>query len=186
MTSIRKSRDVDHMAFCVKEYLAYFYLIETLYWQDLSSSLEQIGAVAVGVKGVDSLVSEQPITPITDNPYASVRKNGEYTTMESLQSALTVVQPSGALNAATAHILQDQLSDHIASSTSAGLMVDMSRVESLDSAGLVSLISALRMARNLSKRFCLCSVPPSIRIVFELTQLDQVFEFVDELTVKAA
>lgn len=106
--------------------------------------------------------------------------------MQSVQSALTIVQPSGALNAANAYDLQSRLSQHIATDTSAGLMVDMSRVESLDSAGLVSLIAALRMARNLSKRFCLCSVPPSIRIVFELTQLDQVFEFVDEFSVKAA
>lgn len=106
--------------------------------------------------------------------------------MENLQSALTVVQPSGALNAANAHNLQTQLSEHISSDGSSGLMVDMSQVESLDSAGLVSLISALRMARNLSKRFCLCSVPPSIRIVFELTQLDQVFEFVEEFSVQAA
>lgn len=106
--------------------------------------------------------------------------------MQSIQSALTIVQPSGALNATNAHNLQAQLSEHIAADNSAGLMVDMSCVESLDSAGLVSLISALRLARNLRKRFCLCSVPPSIRIVFELTQLDQVFEFVDEFSAKAA
>ncbi|MDB9525561.1 STAS domain-containing protein [Oscillatoria sp. CS-180] len=106
--------------------------------------------------------------------------------MENLQSALTVVQPSGALTAANAYSLETQLSEHISSDSSSGLMVDMSRVESLDSAGLVSLISVLRMARNLSKRFCLYSVPPSIRIVFELTQLDQVFEFVEEFSVKAA
>ncbi|MEM1369156.1 MAG: STAS domain-containing protein [Cyanobacteria bacterium P01_D01_bin.6] len=106
--------------------------------------------------------------------------------MRDIQSALTIVQPSGALNAANAYSLQVELAEHIASDSSAGLIVDMSGVESLDSAGLVSLISALRMARDLSKRFCLCSVPPSIRIVFELTQLDQVFEFADELSVKAA
>lgn len=106
--------------------------------------------------------------------------------MESLRSSLTVVQPCGFLNAANAHAFQAQLSEQIESDASTGLMVDMSRVESLDSAGLVSLISGLRLARTLSKRFCLCSVPPSIRIVFELTQLDQVFEFVEELTVQAA
>ncbi|NEQ42644.1 MAG: anti-sigma factor antagonist [Leptolyngbya sp. SIOISBB] len=106
--------------------------------------------------------------------------------MQSIQTALTIVQPCGALNATNAYSLQTELSEYIAADNSAGLMVDMSGVESLDSAGLVSLISVLRMARNLSKRFCLCSVPPSIRIVFELTQLDQVFEFVDELSVKAA
>ena len=98
--------------------------------------------------------------------------------MENLHSNLTVVQPSGVLNAANAHELQSHLSEQINSDKSTGLMVDMSQIESLDSAGLVSLISTLRLARNLSKRFCLCSVPPSIRIVFELTQLDQAFEFV--------
>lgn len=106
--------------------------------------------------------------------------------MEGLRSNLTLVQPSGALNAANAHALQTHLSEQISCDKSTGLMVDMSQVESLDSAGLVSLISALRLARDFSKRFCLCSVPPSIRIVFELTQLDQVFEFADELSVQVA
>jgi anti-anti-sigma factor len=109
-----------------------------------------------------------------------------YEIMSNVQSMLTVVQPSGALNAANAYVLQTQLWNHIASDSSLGLMVDMSQVESLDSAGLVSLISALRVARNLSKRFCLCSVPPSIRIVFELTQLDQVFEFIDDMSMQTA
>ncbi|MBE7383589.1 MAG: STAS domain-containing protein [Leptolyngbya sp. SIO1E4] len=106
--------------------------------------------------------------------------------MESLRLNLTVVQPNGVLNAANAPALQAHLSEQISSDTSAGLMIDMSRVESLDSAGLVSLVSTLRLARNLSKRFCLCSVSPSIRIVFELAQLDQVFEFVEEMSVQAA
>lgn len=100
--------------------------------------------------------------------------------------ALLVVQPSGVLNAANASALQAQLSEHITSKTAEGLMVDMSRVESLDSAGLVSLITVLRLARSLKKQFCLCSVPPSIRIVLELTQLDRVFEVVDAASAPAA
>jgi anti-anti-sigma factor len=57
----------------------------------------------------------------------------------------------------------------------------MSQVESLDSAGLIALVSALKQARQLQKRLCLFSVPPAIRILFELTQLDRAFEMVDEL-----
>lgn len=106
--------------------------------------------------------------------------------MGSLNSSLTVVQPSGVLNAANAQVWQAQLSEKITDDRTAGLMVDMSQVESLDSAGLVSLISVLRLARNLSKRFCLYAVPPSIRMVFEMTQLDQAFEFVDALSAQAA
>lgn len=106
--------------------------------------------------------------------------------MHSFNATLTIIRPNGALNAANAHLLQAQLSETIRTEQSGGLMVDMSQVESLDSAGLVSLISVLRLARDLSKRFCLCSVPPSIRMVFELTQLDRVFELVEETPAQVA
>lgn len=99
--------------------------------------------------------------------------------MYSHLDALLVVQPRGVLSAANATTLQAHLTDSIKGTGAPGLMVDMSRVESLDSAGLVALISVLRLAQGLQKRFCLYSVPPSIRIVLELTQLDQVFELLE-------
>ena len=99
--------------------------------------------------------------------------------MQSLDLSVTVVQPCGALNAANAEAFQQTLTSAISSEQSTGLMVDMSGVESMDSSGLISLVSALSLARASSKRFSLCAVPPSIRIVFELTQLDQVFEMVE-------
>lgn len=99
--------------------------------------------------------------------------------MQSLDSSVTVVQPCGALNATNAESFQQTLTSAISSEQSAGLLVDMSRVESMDSSGLISLVSALSLARTLSKRFSLCAVPPSIRIVFELTQLDRVFEMIE-------
>jgi anti-anti-sigma regulatory factor len=43
----------------------------------------------------------------------------------------------------------------------------------------MALVSALTLAQQLGKRFSLCSVAPSIRIIFELTQLDRVFEIFD-------
>lgn len=99
----------------------------------------------------------------------------------STQMQMAVVQPNGSLNASNASDFHLHLTDKIQCDHSSGLVVDMSQVESLDSAGLISLVSALKLARQLSKRFCLCAVPPSIRIVFELTQLDRAFEMVEEL-----
>lgn len=95
-------------------------------------------------------------------------------------SSMAIFKPSGSLNAANAHEFQASMVSHIQSQGSTGLMVDMSQVESLDSAGLISLVSCLKLARQLRKRFCLCSVPPSIRIIFELTQLDRAFELAEE------
>ncbi|HEY9735555.1 MAG TPA: STAS domain-containing protein [Trichocoleus sp.] len=101
--------------------------------------------------------------------------------MQSLSARMAVVQPNGSLNASNSGEFQVELTNRLQSDYASGLVVDMSQVESLDSAGLISLVSALKLARQLSKSFYLCSVPPSIRIVFELTQLDRAFEMVDEM-----
>ncbi len=84
--------------------------------------------------------------------------------------------PQGYLNAANASDFQNQLINAVASEQNAALLVDMSHVESLDSAGLMALVATLRLAQKLDKPFTLCSVSAPIRIVFELTQLDSVFE----------
>lgn len=97
-----------------------------------------------------------------------------------MTKSMAIVQAQGSLNASNALAFQTSLMQQIQSDFASGLFVDMSQVESLDSAGLISLVSALKQARQLQKRFCLCSVPPAIRIVFELTQLDRAFEMVDE------
>lgn len=102
--------------------------------------------------------------------------------MQTMTKAMAIVQAQGSLNASNAQDFHLSLVERIQCDKSAGLVVDMSQVESLDSAGLISLVSALKQARQLSKRFCLCAVPPTIRIIFELTQLDRVFEMVEDVS----
>jgi anti-anti-sigma factor len=92
-----------------------------------------------------------------------------------MDSQLTIIQPSGHINVANVTEFQRQLTAAVASGPHSTL-VDMQRVESLDSAGLMALVSALSLAQSLKQRFSLCSVAPSIRIILELTQLDEAFE----------
>ena len=100
--------------------------------------------------------------------------------MQAVTESMAVIQPQGSLNASNAQDFQSILLERIQAEAASGLLVDMSRLESLDSSGLISLIAAFKQARLLGKNFYLCSVPPAIRIVFELTQLDQAFEILDE------
>ncbi|MDX2213630.1 MAG: STAS domain-containing protein [Oculatellaceae cyanobacterium bins.114] len=95
-------------------------------------------------------------------------------------SQMAVIQPCGHLNAANAADFQQELTTSVSSSQCSALLVDMSEVESLDSAGLVALVTALSLAQRLDKRLGLCGVSPSSRIIFELTQLDRVFEIFDD------
>jgi anti-anti-sigma factor len=92
-----------------------------------------------------------------------------------MDGQLTIIQPSGHVNASNAVELQRQLATAITSAQHA-VLVDMHRVESIDSAGLMALVSALSLAQSLKRRFSLCGIAPSICIIFELTQLDGAFE----------
>lgn len=100
--------------------------------------------------------------------------------MKNTQSDFKVIQPKGTLNASNADALWDILSEELASHRSTDLMIDMSSVKSLDSAGLTPLVSAVYTARGFSKNLYLYSVPPQIRTIFELTQLDKLFKFVEK------
>lgn len=95
-------------------------------------------------------------------------------------SKTTVVQPSGHINAKNAAILKQHLTDTVSSQEAASLLVDMSQVESLDSHGLMALVSTLTVAQRMNKRFGLFGISPSVRIIFELTQLDRVFEIFEQ------
>lgn len=91
-------------------------------------------------------------------------------------SPITVVQPQGHLNATNATEFRSELTAAISANPSSTVLVDMENLDSMDSAGLMALVSAINLAQRQNQRFSLCSLSPSIRIIFELTQLDRVFE----------
>lgn len=90
-----------------------------------------------------------------------------------------ILEPSGYITAANAHEFQKTLTEAIDSDSHSTYLVDMQGVEFLDSAGLMALVSAFRLAQSRGKRFSLCSLKPSVRIIFELTQVERVLEIFD-------
>ena len=88
----------------------------------------------------------------------------------------TVVHLIGQITTTNAGTIQQQLLEAISAQECSSLLVDMSQVEALDSAGLMALVSTLTAAQQLDKQFSLFGVSPSVKIVLELTQLDRVFE----------
>ncbi|HIK07765.1 MAG TPA: anti-sigma factor antagonist [Trichormus sp. M33_DOE_039] len=89
---------------------------------------------------------------------------------------IAVIRPQGCLNATNSLEFERELSTTLAQDDVASLLVDLAAVESFDSSGLMSLVSALKLAQSLGKGFRLDSVSPAIRIILELTQLDEIFE----------
>jgi anti-sigma B factor antagonist len=97
--------------------------------------------------------------------------------MQSLLSRAqgALIRAQGHVNAANVAAFEEQIQQAVASDATA-VLVDMSQVESMDSAGLMALVSGLNRAQQLEKRLSLCSMPATVKIIFELTQLDRVFE----------
>jgi anti-sigma B factor antagonist len=90
-----------------------------------------------------------------------------------------IVRPCSAINAANAAEFQNQVTEAVLSEQHSAVVVDLSQVESLDSTGLMVLVSALNLSKVREKQLILCSLSVSIRLIFELTQLDRVFEIVE-------
>ncbi|GAA6623238.1 STAS domain-containing protein [Scytonema sp. NUACC26] len=55
-------------------------------------------------------------------------------------------------------------------------VIDLAKVDFMDSSGLVSLVKGLKVARQSGCRLVICNVQPPVRLILELTQLDSVFE----------
>ena len=97
------------------------------------------------------------------------------------QQPIAVVLPLDHLNAAIAGQVQRQIREAICAPTVAAVAVDLTEVKFLDSAGLMVLVSGLKQAKSLNKRFSICSVTPGVRMILELSQLDRVFEIFENV-----
>ena len=93
-----------------------------------------------------------------------------------IRPQFTTFRPQGFLSAANASEFLERLTIEVKSSVDSAFLVDMEAIEFMDSAGLMALIKAFRLAESLGLRFGICSLAPSVRIMFELTQLDKAFE----------
>ncbi|MGB3649931.1 MAG: STAS domain-containing protein [Rivularia sp. (in: cyanobacteria)] len=55
-------------------------------------------------------------------------------------------------------------------------VIDLAKVDFMDSSGLVSLVKGLKAARHHNCHLVLCNVTAPVRLVLELTHLDSVFD----------
>jgi anti-sigma B factor antagonist len=92
-----------------------------------------------------------------------------------MNSTIKVFYPSGTLSSTQANLFDQE----IQGSLSAGvrhILIDFKDVSFMDSSGLGLLIVALKTVKAAGGRLSLCSVSNEVRIVFELTDVEQFFE----------
>ena len=59
------------------------------------------------------------------------------------------------------------------------VIVNLEKVNYIDSAGIASLVEGLKVSRDLKRGFALCGLSPTAREVLQLTRLLKVFEVHD-------
>ena len=94
---------------------------------------------------------------------------------------ITVIRPLDYLNAATCPEVGRQIATAIAAPGVVAVLVDLGAVTFIDSAGLMALVSGLKQAKKMGRRFSLCSVSPGIKMILELSQLDRVFKIFENV-----
>lgn len=95
-------------------------------------------------------------------------------------SRAIVLQPQGRLDLEGGVALQHQIAA-IASERYSYWILDLANIEFINSSGLVALITGLNSANKCNCRLVVCNVQASVKLIFEITQLDRVFEIVEDL-----
>ncbi|GAB4380499.1 MAG: STAS domain-containing protein [Elainellaceae cyanobacterium] len=86
-----------------------------------------------------------------------------------------IIQPAGILDSINGNQLRREVSDAI-DAGSHMILIDCETTTFMDSSGLGALVMCLKKVREVNGRLCLCSVNAQIKMLLELTNMDNVFQ----------
>jgi anti-anti-sigma factor len=94
--------------------------------------------------------------------------------------SVKVLELSGILDGIKGNELRREVSGVLANGAEI-LLIDMKEVNFIDSSGLGALVSAMQMARNANAKLFICSISAQVKMLFELTKMDRIFQtFADQ------
>ncbi len=95
-----------------------------------------------------------------------------------MSPVVKVVQPSGILDSTKANQFRQEISEIVEKGANI-VLLDFQNVTFMDSSGLGALVLAFKSVRASGAKLFICSINEQIRILFELTSMDRVFEIFD-------
>jgi anti-sigma B factor antagonist len=91
---------------------------------------------------------------------------------------VAVIAPTGELDLSGAALLEDELDRLASESEVSTLVLDLRRLEFMDSSGLRLVVLADMRAREAGRRFVLVKGAETVHRVFEITRMSERLEFV--------
>jgi anti-sigma B factor antagonist len=88
---------------------------------------------------------------------------------------VSILEVSGRFDAHTALTVREWLLT-VTAATPANIVINLEGVEFIDSTGLSTLVQGMKRAREMDGDIRLSGMRRSVRMIFELTRLDKVFE----------
>ena len=88
---------------------------------------------------------------------------------------LVLFKPEGRVDVEGGRVLSEQMAKVIPQPHQLWV-INLVKVDFMDSSGLVALVKGLKAARHSGCRLVLCNVHAPVRLILELTHLDSVFE----------
>lgn len=92
-----------------------------------------------------------------------------------MSPVIKFVEPSGILDGTKASEFRDEISDSVKNGADT-ILIDFKDVTFMDSSGLGALVLALKTVRAAGTKMYICSINDQIKMLFELTSMDRVFE----------
>ncbi|MEM9101254.1 MAG: STAS domain-containing protein [Pseudomonadota bacterium] len=86
----------------------------------------------------------------------------------------TVLKLEGEIDLSSSPVARQHILDTL--NKKQNIIVDLERVEYIDSSGIASLIEGLQAAKSLSLSFVLTGISSSVMQVFQLAKLEDIFE----------
>ncbi len=97
-----------------------------------------------------------------------------------MSAFVKILQPSGILDGIRGHELRREINEAVNAGVDI-VLIDLKDIKFMDSSGLGTLVSAMKVVRIADRKLFLCSVNGQIKMLFELTKMDKIFEtFVDQ------
>lgn len=98
-----------------------------------------------------------------------------------MKSNVKIIEPAGIFDVTQADAFYQQV-DEALEQDSDKILIDLSEITFVDSSGLGVLVVALKKVRASEKDMYICSVNEQVRMLFELTSMDRVFEILPDRT----
>ncbi|MEL6440441.1 MAG: STAS domain-containing protein [Cyanobacteria bacterium J06621_8] len=92
-----------------------------------------------------------------------------------MDSAIKIIEPRGILDGTKTADFQHQIEQSVESGVHS-ILVDFRHVTFMDSSGLGALVKALKFLNSAEVGLYLCSINEQIKMLFELTSMDQYFQ----------